>query len=132
MIKRKTARSRLKRAWQTLSDWCRVNRHQPISVQHQTLKQKLQGHYGYYGITGHFYSLQEYLEETRKIWKRWLSRRSRAGTMPWKEFLHLQKLYGLPKALWSTACSVTQRSHEMTSPMRETRTSGLWEPRVSN
>jgi RNA-directed DNA polymerase len=98
VIKRKTARSRLKRAWQTLSDWCRVNRHQPIPVQHQTLKQKLQGHYGYYGITGNFYSLQEYLEGARKIWKRWLSRRRRAGTMPWKEFLLLEKRYGLPKA----------------------------------
>ena len=98
MIKRKTARSRLKRAWQTLSDWCRVNRHQPIAVQHQTLKQKLQGHYGYYGITGNFYSLQEFLEGARKIWKRWLSRRRRAGTMPWKEFLLLEKRYGLPKA----------------------------------
>jgi RNA-directed DNA polymerase len=98
VIKRKTARSRLKRAWQTLSDWCRVNRHQPIPVQHQTLKQKLQGHYGYYGITGNFYSLQEYLEGARKIWKRWLSRRRRAGTMPWQEFLLLEKRYGLPKA----------------------------------
>jgi RNA-directed DNA polymerase len=98
VIKRKTAKSRLKRAWQTLSDWCRVNRHQPIPMQHQTLKQKLQGHYGYYGITGNFYSLQEYLEGARRIWKRWLSRRRRAGTMPWKEFLQLEKRYGLPKA----------------------------------
>ena len=94
----KTARSRLKRAFQALSEWCRANRHQPIEDQHQTLKQKLQGHYGYYGITGNFYSLQEFLEGTRKIWKRWLSRCRRAGTMTWNEFLQLEKRYGLPKA----------------------------------
>ena len=50
VIKCKTARSRLKRAFQALADWCRKHRHQPLPVQHQTLKQKLQGHYGYYGI----------------------------------------------------------------------------------
>ena len=61
VIKRKTARSRLKRAFQALSDWCRVNRHRPLPVQHQTLKQKLQGHYGYYGIIGNIASLQNFL-----------------------------------------------------------------------
>ena len=58
---RKTARSRLKRAFQALSDWCRVNRHLPLPVQHQTLKQKLQGHYAYYGIIGNIASLQNFL-----------------------------------------------------------------------
>jgi RNA-directed DNA polymerase len=98
VVKRKTARSRLKRAFQALSDWCRVNRHQPIPVQHQTLKQKLQGHYAYYGITGNFFSLQEFLEGARGIWKRWLSRRRRAGPMTWKDFLILERRYGLPEA----------------------------------
>jgi hypothetical protein len=98
VIKRKRAKSRLKRAFQALSDWCRANRHQPIAVQHQTLKQKLQGHYEYYGITGNFFSLQEFLEEARRIWKRWLSRRRRAGRMTWKDFLLLEQRYGLPKA----------------------------------
>ena len=80
VIKRKTARSRIKRALQALSDWCRKNRHQPITVQHQTLKQKLQGHYGYYGITGNYFSLLEIPGGARKIWKRWLSRRRRGGS----------------------------------------------------
>jgi hypothetical protein len=98
VIRRKTAKGRLKRAFQALSEWCRVNRHQPIVVQHQTLKQKLQGHYAYYGITGNFPSLQEFLEGARQIWKRWLSRRRRAGPMTWKDFLALEQRYGLPKA----------------------------------
>jgi RNA-directed DNA polymerase len=98
VIKRKTARSRLERALRALSDWCRVNRHQPIPVQHQILKRKLQGHYGYYGITGNFFSLQEFLEGARQIWKRWLSRRRRAGYMTWSEFALLERKYGLPKA----------------------------------
>ena len=79
VVKRKTARSRFKRALQALSAWCETNLHQPIEEQYQKLRQKLLGHYGYYGITGNFSSLQEYLDCVRKTWKRWLSRRRRAG-----------------------------------------------------
>ena len=98
MIKRKTARSRLKRAFQALSDWCRVNRHRPLPVQHQTLKQKLQGHYGYYGIIGNIASLQNFLLGARQIWKRWLSRRRRGKPLSWSDFERLELRYGLPKA----------------------------------
>ncbi len=77
VVKRKTANSRLKRALATLSEWCRKNLHAPIKEQHQKLIQKLRGHYGYYGIIGNFYSLREYWEEVRKIWRRKLSRRRR-------------------------------------------------------
>src|SRR5208337_4125608 len=97
VVKRKTAKSRLKRAIHSLSDWCRQHLHQPIAVQHQTLKQKLQGHYAYYGITGNFPSLQEFLEEARKIWRHWLSRRRRDGEIPWSDFLRLEQRYGLPR-----------------------------------
>jgi hypothetical protein len=41
VIKRKTAKDRLKRALKALSEWCRKNRHRPIKEQHQTLKQKV-------------------------------------------------------------------------------------------
>jgi len=98
VVKRKTARSRLKRAFQALSDWCRKNRHQPIEAQYQALKQKVQGHYGYYGITGNFACLQAFREETRRIWRRWLGHRRRAGPVSWPDFLRLEKRYRLPRA----------------------------------
>jgi len=98
VVKRKTAKGRLRRAFQALSAWCRENLHQPIADQHQKLVQKLQGHYGYYGIIGNFASLQDFLGGARKIWKRWLSRRSREGPLSWPDFERLEKRYGLPKA----------------------------------
>ena len=73
MVKRKTAKSRLKRALTALSDWCGKNLHLPIRYQHHKLTQKLRGHYGYYGIIGNFYSLQDFREAARVIWRRWLS-----------------------------------------------------------
>jgi RNA-directed DNA polymerase len=98
VVKRKTAKSRVKRALAALSEWCRKHLHLPIQEQHRKLAQKLRGHYGYYGITGNFPSLKDFREEVRKIWKRWLSRRRRGGAMTWSEFLRLEKRYGLPRA----------------------------------
>ena len=98
VVKRKTAKGRFKRALEALSAWCRENFHRPIEEQHQKLSQKLHGHYGYYGITGNFSSLQNFLEGTRKIWRRWLSRRRRDGQLSWSDFLRLEKRYGLPRA----------------------------------
>jgi hypothetical protein len=46
VVKRKTAKGRLRRALRSLSDWCRLNRHLPVAAQHRTLTQKLNGHYG--------------------------------------------------------------------------------------
>jgi group II intron reverse transcriptase/maturase len=98
VIKRKTAKSRLRRALQALSAWCAEHRHLPIREQHRTLSQKLRGHYGYSGIIGNFFSLQGDLEGVRATWRHWLSRRRRADRMSWTAFLRLERRYELPRA----------------------------------
>ena len=98
VVKRKTAKSRLKRALATLSEWCRKNRHLSIKEQYQKLTEKLRGHYGYFGITGNFRSLRNYREATRWIWKRHLSRRRRGKPMTWLSFARLEERYRLPAA----------------------------------
>jgi len=98
VVKRKTAKGRLKRALDALSAWCRENLHLPIGDQHQKLTQKLKGHYGYYGIIGNYASLQRFLGAARGIWKRWLSRRSRDKPLSWPEFVRLEQHYRLPPA----------------------------------
>jgi RNA-directed DNA polymerase len=98
VVKRKTANSRLKRALSALSEWCWKNLHLPIREQHQKLVQKLRGHFGYYGIIGNYFSLLEFREEARGIWRRTLSRRRRDGDVTWTEFLRLEQRYSLPRA----------------------------------
>ena len=98
VVKRKTAKSRLKRALAVLSEWCRKNRHVPVKEQYQKLTEKLRGHYGYYGITGNFRSLRNCREATRWIWKRHLSRRRRGKPMTWLSFARLEERYRLPAA----------------------------------
>jgi RNA-directed DNA polymerase len=98
VVKRKTAKGRLQRALDALSAWCRENLHLPIGDQHQKLTQKLEGHYGYYGIIGNSASLQKFLGAARGIWKRWLSRRGRDKPLSWPEFVRLEQHYRLPPA----------------------------------
>ncbi len=96
VVKRKTARSRLSRGLDSLSRWCRQNRHLPIADQHRTLCQKLVGHFAYYGITGNSVALSLFRHLATDIWRRWLSRHRRDGAIPWSEFTRFLERYPLP------------------------------------
>ena len=74
----KTARNRLKRAIKAITEWCRVNRHQPIPFQIKELRNKMRGHFCYYGISTNSRSLKLFFEEVRLIWFKWLNRRDRS------------------------------------------------------
>ena len=97
VVRRKTAKGRLRRTLQALSAWCRANLHLPIEEQRRKLDQKLRGHYGYFGIIGNYAGLQHVLEGTRRIWRRWLSRRRRGGPLSWEDFVRLESRHRLPR-----------------------------------
>jgi RNA-directed DNA polymerase len=99
VVKRKTSPSRLTRALRTIARWCRINRHRPIAEQHETLCQKLRGHFAYYGITSNAAALWRYRREVGRTWRKWLSRRRRDGTIPWPRFNRLLERYPLPRAV---------------------------------
>jgi group II intron reverse transcriptase/maturase len=96
VVKRRTAQGRLSRTLRTIAPWCRLNRHQPLTEQHQTLVQQIRGHYAYYGITGNALSLGSFREAVTRIWRKWLSRRRRCGFLSWARFNRLLKRYPLP------------------------------------
>jgi hypothetical protein len=76
VVQQKTMKSRLRRALRRISMWCGENRHLPVREQSKALSQKLKGHYSYYGVTGNFRALQLLYERVRRIWHKWLGRRS--------------------------------------------------------
>ena len=98
VIKRKTARTRLNRGLKRIGEWCRVNRHRPLAEQHANLTQKLQGHFAYFGITGNARRIRQYREGVKKLWYKWLNRRSRGAPMAWERFQRLLRRYPLPVA----------------------------------
>jgi group II intron reverse transcriptase/maturase len=96
MVKRKTASDRITRFLRQLSQWCQDNRHTPIGWQQTQLLSKLRGHGGYYGITGNSKSLSSVHHWVLRIWRKWLSRRTRDSNLTWERFNLLLKRYPLP------------------------------------
>jgi len=99
VVKRRTATSRLRRALKKIADWCRRNRHRPVGEQQQALGQKLRGHFGYYGITGNGGALRRFRDGVVRLWRKWLSRRSRGDPFSWERFNLLLGRYPLPAAV---------------------------------
>lgn len=96
VVRQKTAKDRFSRALRRMSDWCRRYRHLPLKHQHKTLGQKLRGHYAYFGITGNYPALRALYQETKRIWRKWLSRRSNDGYVTWAKMDALLKRLPLP------------------------------------
>jgi len=97
VVQRKTAKDRFTRALREIGHWCRAHRHWPVAAQQAALRRKLQGHYAYYGITGNGRALGRFLHEVRRLWRKWLHRRSWRGRMTWEKFVRLTARYPLPQ-----------------------------------
>jgi group II intron reverse transcriptase/maturase len=97
VIKRQTARKRLRRTTKALWRWCRINRHLPLHDQYAMLCQKLRGHFQYYGIRGNYRLLDVVRRRTEEAWRFWLSRRSHKSAISWERFQQLRKVFVLPR-----------------------------------
>src|SRR5262245_34115760 len=102
--------------------------------QHGVLSRKLRGHYSFYGITGNSVAITRFRHEVRSRWRKWLSRRGGRSPMSWPQFHRLEERHLLPAAIavHSSSRRAANRTHELRSRMRESCTSGSWEPRVGD
>jgi len=107
----RTQSKRLSGAMNRVTQWCKVNRHQPILWQARYLNAVLTGHYQYYGVTGNFKSVAAFYRHIIKIWHRYLSRRSQRAYIRWDKYVkildrvRLSKPY-LPHAYKQEICVV--------------------------
>ena len=72
-------------------------RTEPLADQHRQLSQKLKGHFAYFGISGNYKRLAALRYATRRIWRKWLSRRSNNSRVGWEGFARLEKRFPLPQ-----------------------------------
>ena len=91
----RTMRKRLRRSLKRVSVWCQEHRHDEVERQRETLNSKLRGHYQYYGRPTNYRSLWSYYRTVRKIWKKWLNRRTRGKTLTWRKYEELEKRHPL-------------------------------------
>jgi group II intron reverse transcriptase/maturase len=90
-VKRKTAKDRMSRTLKAMKRYCDFNRHLKIPEQCKALNRKLIGHYAYFGITGNFPDINRVYQQTRRIWFKWLRRRTRGNKgMTWPRFAVLE------------------------------------------
>jgi len=91
----RTMRKRLRRSLKAVTAWCREHRHDPIVAQQEALNRKLRGHYQYYGRSTNQRSIVEFHAQVRRIWHKWLNRRSRQRSLKWSAFAQLLRRYPL-------------------------------------
>jgi hypothetical protein len=91
----RTMKKRLKRGLKAIADWCRAHCHAPLAYQQQTLNAKLRGHFQYYGRRTNYRSLAKFVPVVRRIWRTWLSRRTRGRRLSWARFDKLLARYPL-------------------------------------
>jgi len=97
VVKRRTAKDRLKRTIREIAQWCRKHRHEDVQVQWERLCEWLRGHDAYYGITCNHRALRRLRCEVRKVWRKWLDRRSNRARMTWKRMTALLERFPLPE-----------------------------------
>jgi retron-type reverse transcriptase len=85
----RTLRKRLRRSVKAVAQWCQQHRHDPVENQAATLNAKLRGHYQYYGRPTNYRSLARFYRLVRRIWHKWLNRRTRGNRLPWRDFAQL-------------------------------------------
>ena len=90
-----TMKKRLRRGLLAISAWCREHLHAPLDYQQRILNAKLRGHYQYYGRPTNYRSLAKFAYTVRRIWRRWLARRTRGGRLSWPRFGRLLERYPL-------------------------------------
>jgi hypothetical protein len=93
----KTIDKRLRRGLKAIAAWCQEHRHDPVDKQQKTLNAKLRGHYQYYGRPTNYRSLWQFYRKVRRIWREWLSRRTRGRKLTWERFHEILRQYPLTR-----------------------------------
>jgi group II intron reverse transcriptase/maturase len=100
VVQRRTSRKKLQRAIVDLSQWIKAHRCLPTRALITKVKQKLQGHAAYYGMSGNSASLNTFYYGLNKRLFKWLNRRSQRKSLTWKAYNRLIERHGIkcPKA----------------------------------
>jgi RNA-directed DNA polymerase len=69
VIKRRTAKKRLRRAMRAVWHWCRTHRHDPLRDQYRVLCQQLRGPSQYYGIRGNYRRREALSRCVERAWR---------------------------------------------------------------
>lgn len=93
----KTRMASYRKGLRSIAEWCRRHRHHELREQHAALCRRLNGHYNYFAINGNSRRLESFLREVRRLWLKWLRRRSqRARRLTWEKYDRYLSRHPLP------------------------------------
>ena len=97
-VGRKTSSKKFRQKMKDMNQWLKGIRNRvKLEVWWLLLKQKLAGHYQYYGISGNIGGLQNYYYHTLRLAFKWINRRSQKKSYNWDQFVRFLSFNPLPK-----------------------------------
>ncbi len=97
VLKRRTARKKLRATLKSYEKWFVENHELPKFVFFQKLNEKLRGYYNHYGVRGNLKSVNDMVFHLQKVLFKVLNRRSQRKSYNWKGYNDLLKEYKLIK-----------------------------------
>ena len=97
MMKRRTARAKLRESLKRFTLWARQCRNFRLRKIFRLLNAKLRGYYNYYGVIGNFACLQKFFFQAVRILYKWLNRRSQRRSFCYNVFNQIVKFYNIER-----------------------------------
>jgi len=95
---RKTASSRFRRNMKEINHWLKgVRNLVRLEEWWQVLRQKLIGHYNYYGISGNMVGIRKFYKKCITLAYKWINRRSQKRSYRWEQYCRFLKYNPLPE-----------------------------------
>ena len=98
LVKMRTSKKKFKLALSNLLAWIKKYRSRlGTRALFNKLRQKLQGHFNYYGVCGNFEMLWKYYHQALEIMFKWLNRRSQKKSCTFEGFMRMVDYYRIPR-----------------------------------
>lgn len=96
-VKVKTSKKTMRNKLKAVSEWCKYNRFTG-SIRDIWLRfcKKLNGHIVYFGVSNNGRSVGAFLQKSRRIFFKWMNRRSQKRSLNWQQFETFEKQYPAP------------------------------------
>lgn len=93
----KTARKRFVTKMKRVTKWAKENRNKhKLAPLWKTFCAKLRGHIQYYGVSHNYEQVKAFVEEAKRIFFKWINRRSQKKSMKWEKFMRFCEKHPLP------------------------------------
>ncbi|MDD5319502.1 MAG: group II intron reverse transcriptase/maturase [Methylococcales bacterium] len=97
ILKRRTSRDKLRASIVKFKAWFQKHSGLPKKILFAKLNSKLLGYYNYYGVSGNFQSLNNFVYQVKGLLFKGLNRRSQRKSYNWKGFKELVKCFKIAK-----------------------------------